>query len=418
MIRGKNLAEKILNDHTLEDVKANDFVICEVDICFAHDGTSQLAIEQIKKLGRESVAKPNKTILFMDHASPSPRRELSNTHLLMRSFAKKMGIILHDVGCGVCHQIVSESYAKPGDIIVGADSHTCTAGALGSFATGMGSTDIAIAMALGKTWFRVPETFKIEVDGIFNNMVYAKDLMLFIIGKIGANGATYKSLEFSGNNIKGMEISERMTLANMAVEAGAKCGLFSSDNKTKMYLHEHGREESFRDIHPDENATYERNIEIDVSKLAPMVACPDTVDNVKIVNEVQGIKVDQVYIGTCTNGRIEDLRIAAKIIKGEKKHKNTRLIIVPSSPKTYLEAIREGIIETFIEAGGVIMAPSCGPCVGVHQGILGNGETCLSTQNRNFKGRMGNPEGYIYLSSPATAAATAIMGEITDPRGI
>lgn len=418
MVRGKNLAEKILNDHTLEDVKANDFVICEVDICFAHDGTSQLAIEQIKKLGRESVAKPNKTILFMDHASPSPRRELSNTHLLMRSFAKKMGIILHDVGCGVCHQIVSESYAKPGDIIVGADSHTCTAGALGSFATGMGSTDIAIAMALGKTWFRVPETFKIEVDGIFNNMVYAKDLMLFIIGKIGANGATYKSLEFSGNNIKGMEISERMTLANMAVEAGAKCGLFSSDNKTKMYLHEHGREESFRDIHPDENATYERNIEIDVSKLAPMVACPDTVDNVKIVNEVQGIKVDQVYIGTCTNGRIEDLRIAAKIIKGEKKHKNTRLIIVPSSPKTYLEAIREGIIETFIEAGGVIMAPSCGPCVGVHQGILGNGETCLSTQNRNFKGRMGNPEGYIYLSSPATAAATAIMGEITDPRGI
>ncbi len=418
MIRGKNLAEKILNDHTLEDVKANDFVICEVDICFAHDGTSQLAIEQIKKLGRESVAKPNKTILFMDHASPSPRRELSNTHLLMRSFAKKMGIILHDVGCGVCHQIVSESYAKPGDIIVGADSHTCTAGALGSFATGMGSTDIAIAMALGKTWFRVPETFKIEVDGIFNNMVYAKDLMLFIIGKIGANGATYKSLEFSGNNIKRMEISERMTLANMAVEAGAKCGLFSSDNKTKMYLHEHGREENFRDIHPDENATYERNIEIDVSKLAPMVACPDTVDNVKIVNEVQGIKVDQVYIGTCTNGRIEDLRIAAKIIKGEKKHKNTRLIIVPSSPKTYLEAIREGIIETFIEAGGVIMAPSCGPCVGVHQGILGNGETCLSTQNRNFKGRMGNPEGYIYLSSPATAAATAIMGEITDPRGI
>ncbi len=418
MVKGKNLAEKILNDHTLEDVKANDFVICEVDICFAHDGTSQLAIEQIKKLGRESVAKPNKTILFMDHASPSPRRELSNTHLLMRSFAKKMGIILHDVGCGVCHQIVSESYAKPGDIIVGADSHTCTAGALGSFATGMGSTDIAIAMALGKTWFRVPETFKIEVDGIFNNMVYAKDLMLFIIGKIGANGATYKSLEFSGNNIKGMEISERMTLANMAVEAGAKCGLFASDNKTKMYLHEHGREESFRDIYPDENATYERTIEIDVSKLAPMVACPDTVDNVKIVNEVKGVKVDQVYIGTCTNGRIEDLRIAAKIIKGEKKHKDTRLIIVPSSPKTYKEAIREGIIETFIDAGGIVMAPSCGPCVGVHQGILGNGETCLSTQNRNFKGRMGNPKGYIYLSSPATAAATAIMGEITDPRVI
>ena len=418
MVKGKTLAEKILNEHTLKNVKANDFVICEVDICFAHDGTGPLAIEQIKRLGIESVAKPNKTILFMDHASPSPRRELSNTHLLMRLFAKKTGIILNDVGCGVCHQIISESYAKPGDIVVGADSHTCTAGALGAFATGMGSTDIAVAMALGKTWFRVPETFKIQVDGIFNKMVYAKDLMLFIIGEIGANGATYKSLEFSGNNTKVMEISERMTLANMAVEAGAKCGLFSADNKTKMYLQRHGREESFREIYPDENAEYERNIGIDVSKLSPMVACPDTVDNVKTVDEVKGVKVDQVYIGTCTNGRIDDLRIAAKIIKGEKKYKNTRLIIVPSSPKTYMEAIREGIIEIFIEAGGVIMAPSCGPCVGVHQGILGNGETCLSTQNRNFKGRMGNPEGYIYLSSPATAAATAIMGEITDPRTI
>lgn len=416
MFSGKTLAEKILNEHTLIDVKANNFVICGVDICFAHDGTGPLAIEQIKKLGIESLANPNKTILFMDHASPSPRRELSNTHLLMRSFAKKTGIILNDVGCGVCHQIVSESYAKPGDIVVGADSHTCTAGALGAFATGMGSTDIAVVMALGKTWFRVPETFKIQVDGRFNKMVYAKDLMLFIIGEIGANGATYKSLEFSGNTIKAMEISERMTLANMAVEAGAKCGLFSTDDKTKMYLQRHGREESFREINPDENAKYERNIGIDVSKVSPMVACPDTVDNVKTVDEVKGVKVDQVYIGTCTNGRIEDLRIAAKIIKGEKKHKNTRLIIVPTSPKTYLEAIREGIIETFIEAGGVIMAPSCGPCVGVHQGILGNGEICLSTQNRNFKGRMGNPEGFIYLSSPATAAATAIMGEIADPR--
>jgi 3-isopropylmalate/(R)-2-methylmalate dehydratase large subunit len=249
-------------------------------------------------------------------------------------------------------------------------------------------------------------------------MVYAKDLMLYIIGEIGANGATYKSLEFSGTNIKIMEISERMTLANMAVEAGAKCGLFSSDIKTKMYLQRHGREESFQEIYPDEKAKYERTIRIDSSKLSPMVACPDTVDNVKTVDEVKGVKVDQVYIGTCTNGRIEDLRIAADILKGEKKHNDLRLIIVPTSPKTYIEAINEGIIETFMESGGMIMAPSCGPCVGVHQGILGNGETCLSTQNRNFKGRMGNPEGFIYLSSPATAAATAIMGEITDPREI
>lgn len=418
MFREKTLAEKILNEHTVQDVKANDFIICEVDICFAHDGTAPLAIEQINKLGIETVAKPNSTILFMDHASPSPRRELSITHQLMRAFAKKTGIILNDVGCGVCHQLISESYANPGDIVVGADSHTCTAGALGAFATGMGSTDIAIAMALGKTWFRVPETFKIQVNGTFKRMVYAKDLMLFIIGKIGANGATYKSLEFSGNTSESMEISERMTLANMAVEAGAKCGLFSTDSKTKRYLQKHGREEKYQDIYPDENAQYENKIDIDVSLLSPMVACPDTVDNVKPVDEINNVKVDQVYIGTCTNGRIEDLRIAATILKGEKKHKDVRLIIVPTSPKTYLDAINEGIIETFIEAGGVIMAPSCGPCVGVHQGILGDGEICLSTQNRNFKGRMGNPKGFIYLSSPATAAASAIMGKITDPREI
>ena len=418
MARGKTIVEKILGEHASKEVSANDFVVADVDVCFAHDGTGPLAIRQLQSLGMEKVARPERTIMFMDHASPSPRKELSNAHLLMRSFAKKTGIQLSDVGCGVCHQIIAESHANPGDIVVGADSHTCTAGALGAFATGVGSTDMAIVMALGKTWFLVPETFRIRVEGRIPRMVFAKDIMLFLIGQIGADGATYKSLEFSGDSISGMDVAGRMTLANMAVEAGAKCGLFSSDEKTESYLKEHGREEAFREVYPDEDARYERLIGIDVSGLSPMVACPDAVDNVKTVDEVEGTRIDQVYIGTCTNGRIEDLRVAAKILEGEKRHTDTRLIVIPASTETYLRALREALIETFIEAGAVVMAPSCGPCVGVHQGVLGNSEVCLSTQNRNFRGRMGNPEGLIYLASPATAAATAIMGEIADPREV
>lgn len=410
------IAEKILGEHADRDVSANDFVVATVDTCFSHDGTAPLAIRQLQRLGIERVAVPDGTVFFIDHASPSPRLELSNTHQQIRVFAGKVGAHFWDVGSGVCHQIIAESYANPGDIVVGADSHTCTAGALGAFATGMGSTDVAIVMALGKTWFRVPETMGIQVEGSFPRMVYAKDLMLFLIGKIGADGATYKSLEFSGKNIRELSLSDRMTLANMAVEAGAKCGLFSSDEKTEAYLKDHNRGGSFKEIFPDEDAHYETNIEIDASELSPMIACPQSVDNVKPVSEVKGLKIDQVYIGTCTNGRIEDLRVAAHILKNEKRHPKTRLIVVPVSVKTYLTAVREGLLETLIEAGALVMPPSCGPCVGIHQGVLGNGEICLSTQNRNFKGRMGNPEGMIYLSSPATAAATAIMGEIADPR--
>lgn len=316
----------------------------------------------------------------------------------------------------MCHQIIAESYLNPGDILIGADSHTCTGGALCAFATGMGSTDVAVGIALGKTWLRVPETFKVEVNGKFQPGVYPKDLILHLIGMIGADGATYKALEFCGDTIEKMSMSGRLTLSNMAVEAGAKAGLIASDEITKEFLKAQGRGSKFKKITPDKDAVYERTIQIDASELVPVVAFPHTVDNVKPINEAKGIKIDQVFVGTCTNGRLEDLKVAAGIIKGRKKHPRVRMIVVPASKAVFISALSAGYIKTFVEFGVAIMAPGCGPCVGVHEGILGDGEACLATMNRNFKGRMGNPEGFIYLASPATSAAAAIAGEIVDPR--
>ncbi|MGB2980359.1 MAG: aconitase/3-isopropylmalate dehydratase large subunit family protein, partial [Candidatus Zixiibacteriota bacterium] len=315
-----------------------------------------------------------------------------------------------------CHQIIAESYLNPGDILIGADSHTCTGGALGAFATGMGSTDVAVGIALGKTWLRVPETFKVEVKGEFQKGVYPKDMILSLIGRIGADGATYKALEFCGDAIERMSMSGRFTLSNMAVEAGAKAGLIASDETTREFLKAQGREDKFKKLEPDKDAQYERVIQIDASELTPVVAFPHTVDNVKPIGEARGTKIDQVFIGTCTNGRSEDLEVAARMIAGKKKHPRVRMIVVPASKAVFLNALDAGYIKTLVEFGAAIMAPGCGPCVGVHEGILGDGEVCLATMNRNFKGRMGNPEGFIYLASPATAAATAIAGEIADPR--
>jgi 3-isopropylmalate/(R)-2-methylmalate dehydratase large subunit len=336
--------------------------------------------------------------------------------MLLRNFAQQTGCLIFDVGDGVCHQIVVESLAKPGDVIIGADSHTVTAGALGAFATGMGSTDIAIACALGKTWFRVPESFKIRVSGIFPDGVSAKDLILYLIGQLGADGATYKALEFSGEAVATIPMSGRLTVANMAVEAGAKVGLFPSDSITQRYLRDQGREDKFITLNLDPDATYENTIEIDADQLEPTVAKPHTVDNTALAKELNGVHVDQVFIGTCTNGRLDDIRIAADILQCKRRHPHTRLVVAPASQKILLAALAEGHITTLVESGATIVPPGCAACLGVHQGVLGDGETCLSTANRNFKGRMGNPEAFIYLASPATAAATAIRGEITDPR--
>ena len=413
---GKTLAEKIIGSHAKKDVSTGEIALVGVDVCLTQDGTGPLAIRQLQKINLEKAVNPKRTVLFLDHAAPSPRRELANDHITIRKFAQKTGACLSEVGEGVCHQIIAESYLNPGDILIGADSHTCTGGALGAFATGMGSTDVAVGIALGKTWLRVPETFKVEVTGKFQKGVYPKDLILSLIGRIGADGATYKALEFCGEAIQKMSMSGRFTLSNMAVEAGGKAGLIASDDTTKEFLKGQGREDKFKLLEPDADAVYEKVIQIDASELTPVVASPHTVDNVKPIDEVKGTRINQVFIGTCTNGRLEDLEVAARMIAGRKKHPQVRMIIVPASKAVFLDALDAGYIKTLVDFGAAIMAPGCGPCVGVHEGILGDGEACLATMNRNFKGRMGNPEGFIYLASPATAAATAIAGEIADPR--
>ncbi len=412
---GKTLAEKILSAKSDGEARAGNIVVVRLDLVFVQDSTGPLALRQFNETGL-NINCPEKTILFLDHAAPSPARELANDHIFLREFAGEKGAILSDIGEGVCHQLVAESWGKPGDIIVGADSHTVTAGALGAFATGMGSTDIAVAMALGKTWLRVPETIRVLVNGHFTPGVYAKDLILHLIGQIGADGATYKALEFGGEAIATMPMSGRLTIANMVVEAGAKVGLFPSDGVTQEYLQEQGRGEQYLPLSPDPDAIYESTIEIDATKLEPTVARPHTVDNTALAKELKGTKVDQVFIGTCTNGRLDDIRTAANILRGKKRHPNTRLIVAPASQKVLLSALSVGYIATLVESGAAIVPPGCAACLGVHQGVLGDGEVCLSTANRNFKGRMGNPEAFIYLASPATAAATAIRGEITDPR--
>jgi 3-isopropylmalate/(R)-2-methylmalate dehydratase large subunit len=413
---GKTLAEKILSLKSHGEAEAGDVVIADVDLAFVQDTTGPLTIRQFKESGFEALAKPQQAIIFLDHAAPSPAQQLSNDHILLRRFAEETGCHIFEVGEGICHQLVAENFASPGDIIVGADSHTVTAGALGAFATGMGSSDTAVAFALGKTWFRVPESFFIELNGIFPRGVYAKDLILYLIGQISADGANYKALEFGGEDLARITMSQRLTIANMAVEAGAKVGMFPGDKVTQDFLIEHGRGDNYKPLYPDAGANYEQVIPVNIDQLEPMLSLPHTVDNVRPVARVKGVKIQQVFIGTCTNGRLEDLAVSAEILKGKKRYPGTRLLVAPASKQVLIRAIEKDYIQSLIEAGAVILPPGCAACLGVHQGVLGDGEVCLSTANRNFKGRMGNPEAMVYLASPATAAASAIRGEITDPR--
>lgn len=410
------IAEKILSEHSGRRASAGDIVIANVDFCFGQDGTSGIIIDSFRKLGIDHVFSKDKFCMVIDHSAPSPNMGVSAIHDKMRRFSREYGVRIFDIGCGVCHQLVPETgFVTAGDLVLGADSHTCTYGALGCLATGAGSTDIAVALASGKNWFKVPETIKMTINGKLPRGVYSKDVILNIIGDVGAEGANYKAVEFYGEVIDVMSVDARFTMANMAVEMGAKFGIMEADKKTIAWLKKHSPREP-KKYEADSDARYIEIREYEMSGLSPQVARPHTVDNVCGVEEVEGTRIDEVYIGTCTNGRTEDLEIAAKILKGNRVAKGMKLVITPASRDIYLQALKAGMIDVFLDAGAIVNNPGCGPCVGTHQGVLADGENAFSTANRNFKGRMGNPNGNIYLGSPATAAATAIAGKIADPR--
>lgn len=380
------------------------------------DGTSPLAIRALENMGVEAVFDPDRVAVVMDHSSPSPLQGVSALHTIMREFGKKTGCHVYDVGEGVCHQLIPEQgHVVPGDLMVGCDSHTCTYGALNVFSTGVGSTDGAAAMASGKLWFKVPETVKFTIEGVLPRGVYSKDVILAIAGMIGADGATYQAMEFCGSAIDAMSVDARMTISNMAIEVGAKAGLMRADEKTLAWYE--GRSERVpAPVDPDADAVYSSETVLDVSALEPQIAKPHAVDNVCPISEIAGTPIAQGVIGTCTNGRLEDLAIAASILEGRSIHPDVRLIVAPASRQIYLDAMEAGHIQTLVRAGAAVVTPGCGPCVGTHNGVPSDGENVISTANRNFRGRMGNSDAFIYLGSPATVAASVIEGAIADPR--
>ncbi|OGW76977.1 MAG: 3-isopropylmalate dehydratase large subunit [Omnitrophica bacterium RIFCSPLOWO2_01_FULL_45_24] len=413
---GKTIAENILSNHCGLDVRAGDIAICDVDFCFGQDGTSSIIIDSFKKLGVNKVFDKEKFRMVIDHSAPSPNIGVSEIHKKMREFARDFDLGLYDIGCGVCHQIIPQhGHVTCGDLVLGADSHTCTYGAINVFSTGVGSTDLAITLACGKNWFRVPETIKVIVKGRLPAGVYSKDIILRIIKDIGANGATYKSIEFYGEAISALSVDARLTISNMAVEMGAKAGLMEADNNVLKWVAGRSKREP-RPVRAGLGARYAAVKQYDISNLSPQVAKPHTVDNVSNVEELVSTKIDQAYLGTCTNGRLEDMEIAAKILKRNKVHPDVKFVIAPASREIFIEASKKGLIDIFIESGCVVVGPGCGPCVGTHNGVLADEEVAISTANRNFKGRMGNPNSFIYLASPATVAASAIKGKIADPR--
>lgn len=413
---GKTISEKIFSAHAGRDVSAGEIVIIEPDSVMAQDGTAPLAIRAFREMGGTVPKYPERISFVIDHNAPSPSRAVSNLHGTMRNFAKGNNIMLYEIGEGVCHQIMVEAgRAFPGGLVIGADSHTCTYGALNCFSTGVGSTDLAAAMLSGELWFLCPETLRVRFQGRIGECVYPKDLALAMILEIGADGASYLALEIVGEAIDGIDIDGRLTISNMAVEVGAKTGLMLADAKTLDFLK--GRtDRNFEPVSPDDDARYVGEVLIDCSKISPMVACPHKVDNVVPVEEIDNIKISQGLIGTCTNGRLSDMMVAAALLKGRKIASGVRLIIAPASREVFSLALRQGLIDIFVDAGACIVPPGCASCVGTHQGIPDDGENVISTANRNFKGRMGNPEAFIYLASPATVAASCLTGRITDPR--
>jgi 3-isopropylmalate/(R)-2-methylmalate dehydratase large subunit len=417
---GYTIAEKILMAHSgKKSIKPGEFIEADVDVALANDITAPLAIAEFKKSGFSQVFNKNKIVLVPDHFAPAKDLKSANQCKILANFAKEQKIKNYfEVGqMGIEHALLPEAgIVMPGDLIVGADSHTCTYGALGAYATGMGSTDLARAYIDGKCWLKVPATLKFIYKGKLNKWVGGKDLILYTIGQIGVDGALYKVMEFCGPIIKKLSMDDRFSMCNMAIEAGARAGLIEPDSVTKKFSAQFKRKSKF--YYSDPDAVYEKTYEWDVTDLEPLVACPHLPSNVKLVSSLKEIKVDQVVIGSCTNGRISDLRIAAALLKGRKAAAGVKLIVFPATQKIYLQAVKEGLAEIFVKAGGIFSTPTCGPCLGGHMGILTEGEVAIATTNRNFLGRMGSPKSFVYLSNPAVAAASAITGKITHPGNI
>jgi 3-isopropylmalate/(R)-2-methylmalate dehydratase large subunit len=416
-----NITEKILAKASgKKTVHSGEIVDANVDMVMVHDLTGPLAVEAFKKIGVQKVWDNQKVVVILDHQVPAESVKAAELHKTMRQFAKDQKLRIYDVGRGgICHQVMPEKgHVVPGTVIVGADSHTCTYGAFGAFATGIGSTEAAAVFATGKIWLKVPEAIKVNVTGQFQKYVTPKDLILSIIGRMGVDGAIYKSAEFTGPTIKSMSMAGRMTLCNMAVEMGAKNGIVEPDETTRKFLE--GRTSkalpNFESLKSDKDTVYERTIEFDVSSMEPQVACPSSVDNVKPVSEVGNVPIEQAFIGSCTNGRIEDLRLAAQVLKGKRVKDTVRTLVIPASQEVYRQALNEGLMEIFTDAGAMVCGSACGPCLGGHIGLLAAGEVCVSTSNRNVIGRMGSTQASVYLASPATVAASAVTGKITDPR--
>ncbi len=415
---GKTFAEKILAIKSgKKSTVAGEIVTVSPDIVLSHDNTAAIS-KKFLQIGVKTVNHPEKIVIILDHCIPAASEKYASNHKIIREFVEEQDIEnFFDINVGVCHQVLPEKgYVLPGTLVLGADSHTTTHGAFGAFATGIGRSEVTSIWANDKIWLKVPETIKIEVSGKLPIGLYPKDIILHIIGNLGADGVLYKSVEFTGNIIKEMDISGRMTLCNMSVEMGAKNAYVEPDEKTVQWLSSRTKRK-YEIVKSDPDAVYEKVIKYQVNELEPQIACPHTVDNVKSVSEVIGTKINQVLIGTCTNGRINDLKIVSEILKDKIIFKNTRLLVFPASMEVYAEAMELGILKELVKSGAVIMNPGCGPCLGAHEGALAPEEICLSTANRNFKGRMGCKDAEVYLASPATVAASALSGEITDVRG-
>jgi 3-isopropylmalate/(R)-2-methylmalate dehydratase large subunit len=415
-----NLVEKILAAHTdREKISPGEFINVRVDLVLANDITAPIAIKEFQRIGVDRVFNAEKIVMVADHFVPNKDIQSAEQAKLMRDFCHQQDITCYDVGqMGIEHVLLPEQgWVLPGDVVIGADSHTCTYGAVGAFATGMGSTDIAAAMATGDIWMKVPPTIKFVYQGNLGKWVGGKDLILYTIGNIGVDGALYSAMEFTGDAITALPLDGRFTMANMAIEAGAKAGIFRVDGKTLAYLKTRAKR-PYTVYEPDDDAGYAQVVEYDVSTIEPQVSSPHSPANAKPVSQVRGIEIDQAVIGSCTNGRLEDLRLAAQILKGKKVHSRVRCIVIPGTQQVYLDALKDGLIEIFIKAGAAVSTPTCGPCLGGHMGVLAAGERCISTTNRNFVGRMGSTKSEVYLANPAVAAASAIAGKIISPEDI